>query len=643
MKIFNLKYLLLILVTGILAGIVVNFFPAEPIDRYIHIENFRYGKKPEIIRCNRGDRLHLTFSTKDTGHSFFLEEFGTDAKVSPGLDEYIVFDPKRPEEKPELKREVIITAIHPGLLKYIISKSQFRCHVWCGPLHAFEQGSLIIKPNTLMGFGTGCLLSIILLLLFPHNYSRKHEVPEDLFQEIKFKSGLNRFFKSKLVRLLFSLSGLVFIYIVIIISTLGIHVAGRNLGTILVWIIWLFLLITILTPFFGKIWCYVCPIPFFGDLLQRGSITSVRPGRTGRFHNRFSGLNLKWPSWLDNSWIMLFSFLLLGTFSTTIVSIPRVSGLIILFLIILATVLAAVFELRAFCRYVCPINAFIGYYARIGRLSLRVREKKICSDRCRGKFCELGNSNGWACPYGLNGEYIQDNSKCGLCMQCLDSCTFNNTSLGFKPFGKSIANLNLSESFLGIGLFVIAIVYSILYQGPWAEIREYINIVDKKNWDLFLIYSIFLWILTLVIFPALFLGMAWISKRMVNSQKISTLQLFREITNAIIPFGLAIWMAFIIPMLLVNFTFILQSLSDPFGWGWNWLGFAGLPWHQIVPEAIPWIQVLLVITGILFSISNLYHNIEKQFYKENTVKITRAVGTALCMIGFCILMLYSNF
>jgi hypothetical protein len=643
MRIFNLKYLLVILVTGILGGIVVNFFTAEPIDRYIHIENFRYGKKPEIIRCNRGDRLHLTFSTKDTGHSFFLEEFGTDAKVSPGLDEYIVFNPKRPDEKPELKKEVVITALHPGLLKYIISKSQFRCHVWCGPLHAFEQGSLIIKPNTLMGFSTGCLLSIILLLLFPHNYSKKHEVPEDLFHEIKFKSGLNRFFKSKLVRLLFSLSGLVFIYIVIIISTLGIHVAGRNLGTILVWIIWLFLLITILTPFFGKIWCYVCPIPFFGDLLQRGSITSVRPGRTGRFHNRFSGLNLKWPSWLDNSWIMLFSFLLLGTFSTTIVSIPRVSGLIILFLIILATVLAAVFELRAFCRYVCPINAFIGHYARIGRLSLRVRDKKICSDTCRGKFCELGNNNGWACPYGLNGEYIQDNSKCGLCMQCLDSCTFNNTSLGFKPFGKSNANLSLSESFLGIGLFVIAIVYSILYQGPWAEIREYINIVDKENWNLFLIYFIFLWILTLVIFPALFLGMAWISKRMVNSQKISTLHLFKEITNAIIPLGLAIWMAFIIPMLLVNFTFILQSLSDPFGWGWNWLGFAGLPWHQIVPEAIPWIQVLLVITGILLSIRNLYLNIEKQFYRKNTVKITRAVGTALCMIGFCILMLYSNF
>jgi hypothetical protein len=443
--------------------------------------------------------------------------------------------------------------------------------------------------------------------------------------------------------LIFTLSGLVFIYIVVIISILGIHVAGRNLGTIAVWIIWLFLLITILTPVFGKIWCYMCPIPFFGDLLQRGSISSVRPGKTGRFHNKFSGLNLKWPARMDYSWVMLFSFLLLGTFSTTIVSVPRVSGLLILFLIVLATIMGLIFELRAFCRYVCPINAFIGHYARIGSLSLRVREKKICSGSCRGKFCELGNSNGWACPYGLNGEYIEDNSTCGMCMQCLNSCTFNNTSLGFKTFGTSPANLSLSESFLGIGLLVMAIVYSILYQGPWAEIREYIDIVDKENWHLFPIYSVFLWTLTLLIIPGVFFGMAWISTKLVNSSNLSPIQLFKHITNAVSPLGLAIWMAFVIPMLLVNFTFMLQSLSDPFGWGWNLLGFAGLPWHQVIPEAIPWIQVLLVIAGILLSIRNLDINFEQQLNRKTAVQITGIIGTLFCLIGLGMVLFYSAF
>ena len=87
------------------------------------------------------------------------------------------------------------------------------------------------------------------------------------------------------------------------------HVAGRNLGTILVWIIWLFVLITVLTPFLENCGVMYVPSRFFGDLFQSGSVTSVRSGKTGRFNNRFSGLNLKWPSLLDNSWLMLFSFL----------------------------------------------------------------------------------------------------------------------------------------------------------------------------------------------------------------------------------------------------------------------------------------------------------------------------------------------
>lgn len=643
MRIFKPEFILLLLGSGILGAILVNLFQVSPTDRYIHVENFRYGKKPAIIRCNRGDRLHLTFSTNDTGHSFFLEEFGIDAKVSPGTNSFIVFNPVRPDDKPEIKKEVVFTASHKGLWKYIVSKSQFRCHVWCGPLHAFEQGSLIILPNTLLGFASGCLLALIILLVFKFNFIADKPDQKSIHRRIKYKKGWNKIFSSPVIRLITSLSALVFIYIVIIISILGTHVAGRNLGTILVWIIWLFVLITVLTPFFGKLWCYVCPIPFFGDLLQRGSVISVRSGKTGRFNNRFSGLNLKWPSLLDNSWLMLFSFLLLGTFSTTIVSVPRISGLVILSLIILSTIMALIFELRAFCRYVCPINSFIGHYARIGQLSLRPKEKAICTDTCKAKFCEVGNNNGWACPYGLNAETIEDNSKCGLCMQCLNSCSFNNASLGLKVFGYSPANLNLSESFLGIALMVMAIVYSIMYHGPWYELREFINIVDKNNWNLFLVYSISLWSLTLILFPALFCGIAWISKKLIDLPDISIRMVFNNIANAVIPLGLMLWVAFVIPMLLVNFTFVLQSLSDPFGWGWNWLGFASLPWNQVIPEAIPWIQVLLVLAGLLLSIRNLYLNTWQHLTWRNRTGYVKIVGGVLCLISFATILFYSNF
>lgn len=228
-------------------------------------------------------------------------------------------------------------------------------------------------------------------------------------------------------------------------------------------------------------------------------------------------------------------------------------------------------------------------------------------------------------------------------MQCLNSCSYNNASLGLKVFGYSPANLNLSESFLGIALLVMAIVYSIMYHGPWYELREFINIVDKNNWNLFLIYSISLWSLTLIFFPALFCGIAWISKKLIDLPDISIRMVFNNIANAVIPLGLMLWIAFVIPMLLVNFTFVLQSLSDPLGWGWNWLGFAGLPWKQLIPEAIPWIQVLIVLTGLLLSIRNLYLNTWQHLTWRNRTRYVRIVGGVLCLISFATILLYSNF
>ena len=635
--------MLIIFGFGILGSVFVNLFKTEPEDLYIHIRSFRYGKHPDIIRCNRGDRLHLTFSTDDTGHSFFLSEFNIDVKVNPGTSEVAVFKADHPEEKPEIKTEVLLVAEHPGILKYLVAKSQYRCHVWCGLLHGFEQGSLIIYPNTLLGFGVGTLSGILFLLLISGIFNRKQEPDLNAINPVKFSEQWNKFFISPSAKLTLKLLCLAFIYIVIIISILGTRVAGRNLGTIVVWIVWLFLLVTILTPLFGRIWCYICPIPFFGDLFQRGSITNVTGGKTGKYNNRFFGLNLRWPGKLDNSWLLLFSFLLLGTFSTTIVSIPKVSGIMILFLILIATVLAMIYELRAFCRYLCPINAFIGHYARIGKLSLRAKDRKTCSSICNGKFCETGNTRGWACPYGLNVEKIEDNSKCGLCMECLNSCTYSNTGLGFKAFGTSPANLTISEAFLGIVMLVVAIVYNIFYHGPNSELREYINIVDKDNWDLFLIYSVVLWTVALLIVPAFFYGLAWISKKSGDFKDFSTTDLFKYIVNGIIPLGLMIWIAFIVPMVMINFTFILQSLSDPFGWGWNWFGFAGIPWRPILPEAIPWLQVLLVLAGILLSIKNLYISLKSRFTERETQKLVKIIGSGIVLIGLGMILFYSNY
>ena len=395
-------HLVIILASGLVPAFLIQFSQGEPVNRYYHIRNFRYGKDPYVIRCNRGDTLHFTFSSDDTGHSFFLEEFDVDVKVSPANNEVLVFGVEDPSARPYITEELVLVADFEGPARYLVSKSHYRCHVWCGPMHAFEQGKLVIMPNTLLSFSLGSLLAVIALWVVslfraPVVEGRSgKEDPRgaDLLNKFPWfrKAWLSRWPQVVLMML-----ALCLIYVVIMTSLFGTKMSGRNLGVVLMWIVWLFLLIVVMTPLGGRVWCTICPLPIFGDWIQRGSLFTPRTGKTGNYNNRFAGLSLKWPSGMDNNWLRVVIFLLLATFSTTLVASPKVSGFVLLALILAPTAMSMVFELRAFCRYVCPVHAFVGPFSGISVVALRNRSREVC-EQCKPHYCQKGNARGWACP-----------------------------------------------------------------------------------------------------------------------------------------------------------------------------------------------------------------------------------------------------
>lgn len=648
MKIVS-RYLLKILLIfsfGLVPAVICQFYTEKPSVRDIHIRSFRYGKDPYVIRCNRGDTLHLTFSSKDTGHSFFLEEFDMDVKITPSSDRVYVFKTSDPTSKPLETKEVTLIAKHSGIYNYIVSKSNFRCHVWCGPMHAFEQGKLIILPNTLLTFSLGSLLGVILvglIAIFKKSIKRTEVTNEkagykDLLQDSGFFKNL---VVSRYTQAALTLFTMVMIYIVILTSVFGTKVSGRNLGVLLMWAIWLFALIALITPFFGRFWCTICPLPFFGDLIQRRSFFNPLKGRTKQYNNLFSGLFLKWPGWLRNDWLRLGVFLLLATFSTTLVATPFISGISVLMLMIVPTLMSGIWELRAFCRYVCPVSVFVGPFSRMSTLALRNKSQVVC-DQCKPHYCENGNSSGWACPYGLNVGKIRENSDCGLCLECLRSCTYNNVSLYRRPVAVEKGTRTMSEAWMTMAIFTISIIYSILYLGPWPVVRDYVNILDKKNWDLFGIYSLLMWTTTLIVVPAIIYLLS-IAGVKLSKTGISVRDAFLEYAGSLLPFGLFIWVAFVIPMLFVNVTFIFQSLSDPFGWGWDFFGTANTPWHQFIPQLIPWIQAIAILAGLHLSLRNIRKSIlVNNLEPRQILKFTLPVSLFLIFIAVAMLLFFTN-
>ena len=648
MKVARRHFLNLLIVFGfgLAPAIISQFFTAEPTSRQIHIRSFRYGKDPYVIKCNRGDTLKLTFSTDDTGHSFFLEEFDIDVKISPSINEVSIFKTSDPSANPILTKEFTVIARHPGIYNYITSRSNYRCHVWCGPMHAFEQGKLIILPNTLLAFSLGSLIGILLIWLISifKNITQKDRITDEKsgYKNLLSGSGFLRgIVVSRYTQATLTLFTMVMIYIVILTSVFGTKVSGRNLGVLLMWAIWLFALVALITPFFGRFWCTICPLPFFGDLIQRKSFFNPLIGKTKKYNNKFSGLFLKWPEWLKNDWLRLIVFLILATFSTTLVANPIVSGITVLMLMIVPTLMSGIWELRSFCRYVCPVSVFVGPFSRMSTLSLRNKSQEVC-DQCKPHYCENGNTNGWACPYGLNVGKIRENSDCGLCLECMRSCTYNNVSLYSRPIASENGTRSLSEAWMTMATFTIAIIYSILYLGPWPVVRDYVNILDKQNWGLFGIYSLIMWTLALIIVPGIVYLLSLFGTRIAKTN-YTVRELFLVNAGSLLPFSLFNWIAFVIPMLFVNVTFIKQSFSDPFGWGWDFFGTANTPWHQFLPQFIPWFQAIAVLTGLLLSLRNIRKSgIAKGLNPEQILKINLPIGLFLTSIAVAMLFFFTN-
>ena len=588
----------------------------------------------------------MTFSTLDTGHSFFLQEFDIDVKISPSSDEVTVFKTNDPTSKPVIKKEVILLAQHPGIYNYIISKSNYRCHVWCGPMHAFEQGKLIILPNTLLIFSLGSLLGIVIIWLAAVfrkiNPGSESTGEKTGYKDLLTKSGfLKGIVVSRYTQAALTLITMVMIYIVILTSVFGTKVSGRNLGVLLMWAIWLFALVAVITPFLGRFWCTICPLPFFGDLIQRKSFFNPLKGKTRNYNNKFSGFFLKWPARLKNDWLRLMVFLILATFSTTLVATPFISGITVLMLMVVPTIMSGIWELRSFCRYVCPVSVFVGPFSRMSTLSLRNKSQDVC-DQCKPHYCENGNISGWACPYGLNVGAIKENSDCGLCLECLRSCSYNNVSLFARPFASEKGTRNLSEAWMSMATFTISIIYSILYLGPWPVVRDYVNILDKHNWGLFGIYSLMMWSSVLIVVPGIVYLLSILGLRF-SKINVTTRKLFLEYAGSLLPFAMMNWIAFVIPMLFVNVTFIKQSLSDPFGWGWDFFGTANTPWHQFLPEYIPWFQAVAVLTGLYLSLRNIRKS--RLFLELNPAqvfKISLPISLFLTVVAVAMLFFFTN-
>jgi heme/copper-type cytochrome/quinol oxidase subunit 2 len=146
---------LLHLVPFIVLALLVLWLPLPwtpaPVTRRITIHATQFAFDPPVLHVNQGDRIMITLQSADVVHGFYLDGYGVEARVEPGLSQRLEFVADR------------------------VGKYRYHCSVSCGSLHPFMLGELVVSPNLTYVRAMGLTLVALAATLF---YLKRFPPPE---------------------------------------------------------------------------------------------------------------------------------------------------------------------------------------------------------------------------------------------------------------------------------------------------------------------------------------------------------------------------------------------------------------------------------------------------------------------------------
>ncbi len=596
-------FIVLILIAAVAVALSFQLFPFATRTHTLALEAKKYGYSPARIIVNKGDTIVLKPASVDATHGFLLDGYPVEFIMRRGAT-FLKYTWKDDDGKIQADwdrvNEVEFVADKTG-------KFTFRCTQTCGNLHPFMTGELIVKPNT--PYALFVSLSIWLVLSLLIYFRTDAGTCFSGFKRInlleKFPT-LKKILKLRSFQFLVILPNFIVFYLFILSSLWGSPVGNRNIAIIFVWILWWFVLKAIIVPLGGRIWCMVCPLPAPAEWLSRRSFTAVRfivkPFKT--LHHRFTGLQKDWPKLMDNIWLQNILFLALISFGIILITRPVATALLFLAILVMSLFLALIYRRRVFCQYLCPVGGFLGTYSMASMTELRAVDPDTCRQH-KEKSCYAGGTGGWACPWKQYIGTMKRNNYCGLCTECIKSCPKDNVGLYIRPFGSDRKIKGYDEMFNAVIMLVVAVVFSITMSGPWSLIKDAANVTESRQIGPFLIYVASIWVLALGVVPAIFAFIARTARRLAGSRETNRAVILR-LAYLLVPIGIFAWIAFSLPMLMVNYGYILNVLSDPLGLGWNILGTADFPFQPFYPQAIPVIQGIILLSGLYLGLSRGY-------------------------------------
>ncbi|MBU4340520.1 MAG: 4Fe-4S binding protein, partial [Euryarchaeota archaeon] len=255
---------------------------------------------------------------------------------------------------------------------------------------------------------------------------------------------LKALLKSRWYPLIFVLPTMIVFGILIVQLFLGSAETSNNFGSVMVWI-FLWPLLPILFLLFGRFWCSVCPMSRVSDEVQKKV-----------------GMNKKVPKFLQQYgvWIIIAAFIII-TWSDIVfglVESPTNTGYLLLFVFAGVVLMGAMFEKRAWCRYLCFLGGLSSNYSMNSALELRANSE-ICKT-CKDPTCYKGTEKVEGCSMFEYPRTMDSNRFCNFCANCIKNCPHDAIKITPRPPTSElwfIKKPRFEDSFLATALIGIVV------------------------------------------------------------------------------------------------------------------------------------------------------------------------------------------
>ena len=448
---------------------------------------------------------------------------------------------------------------------------------------------------------------------------------------------LKSLLKSRWYPLIFVLPTIIVFGVIVMQLFFGSSEASYNFGSVMVWIL-LWPILPVLFLLFGRLWCSVCPLSRVSDEVQKKV-----------------GMHKKVPKFLQTYgvWIIIFAFLVI-TWSDVIFGIvesPLNTGILLLFVFTGVVFMGAVFERRAWCRYLCFLGGLSSNYSMSSALELRA-DSDVCKT-CKTPSCYKGNGKTEGCSMFEYPRTMDSNRACNFCSNCIKTCDLDAIRITPRPPTSElwfIKKPRFEESFLATALIGIVVSQTMIMLEVWEPFMHWFEkttgITDFTTaWTL--IFAGAMLLPVLLMFAASFVS-SIIPRGTSNSNLMpdqaaelsfsskgsgeTTLSGFNRYGYALIPLGLGIHLAHNAKHFLgEGFSVIYNSASLV---GWHITG-------DLAILNMPTIQVIQYILSILGILGAIYTAYKISLNNPNSKASVLPYVVLILMFGIIALWMYS--